>query len=460
MSPCASCGATLRPGARFCGKCGVSAAEAKPGVQSSTLYVTTDRDLSLENALIVDAKSALSAVQSALRTDVQRKIRAVCLVGDDHDLPFVRLEDPCGYDAAVLTDAPYGMRETPSAEERFAGDVLPDVPVTRIPTRDPETVRRSLEEAPLASAWETGLIVSCAVWDVPTRAVAAAIGARCALHLSPPHERPAIEDALGRKPTRLLFNVHGSDQEMTWYGQGDGHYPELLRSPGVRVADHGVVVSEACYGATLVERGACIAPTFLGRGSGAFFGSTIIAWGAGPGGDPILADELARRIFQAIDAGHSTAEALHRAKHDMIAQALSTDGGLSAPLHNTLLSFVAYGAPHRRSIRTSTAKPLPTLDDARASLQRRLTPGAWSILSSGRTTMAAIRAGLRSGDSVLKRAEQLLGRAPEDTRTIRYRAPGGERTSVLAHARSGAVVHRTVIDVASDGRILREAVSR
>ncbi len=518
MSACAACGAAPRPGARFCGQCGAATAgevldapacptcgrvsrggrfcggcgasldapqtaTARPAAAGPVLYVAPAALRgALEGALLtalagpnrgrvlwVARDDALSATQAALR-DPSASPDAVCLVGDAEALPHARLPDPCGYDEALWTDALYGMRSTPTAEARLAGDVLPDLPVARLPTRDPALIRRLLRVgATLSPGWASAAAVSAAVWASASSAVLDAAGAATPCVLAPPSDRPAVRAALTAAPARLYFNVHGTDQDAVWLGEGDGRYPEVLRPAdlaphaptGARVAPDAVVFSEACYGATLQDGPGSLAHAFLAAGASCFAGSTVIAWGAGPGHPPALADELALGFFRHLDAGLPAARALHQAKADLADAALSGGGGLSAPLHNTLLSFALYGAPLASVSAPAprAAPPLAPLADARARLQRRLRPADWRLLTSGRLDLAALQAHLAHAPGVSARLAALLGAPPADARVLRYGAGPAARATVLASA-AGPVPRRVALELDAAGHLLRALVSR
>jgi hypothetical protein len=258
---------------------------------------------------------------------------------------------------------------------------------------------------------------------------------------------------------------------MVWLGEGDGRFPEVLRPPGARAADDAVIFSEACYGATLAEGGGSIAPAFLAAGARVFVGSTIIAWGAGRGGAPCLADELAARFFLALDRGLPPGAALEEARLAMLEAALASGGGLSAPLHNTLLSFTLYGHPGLArpahgaagiaAARATESKS--ALADARDRLRRRLSPDAWAVVSSGRSTLEAVAAGLRDGDTVTRRLTELLGTAPAHAHVVRYaatKARAAERSTVFAETAGGRFARRAGVDLDADGRVTLAFVSR
>ena len=528
---CDRCGRPLRRDARFCGGCGASAttitATANPATANTatantatantatlapanaaptptapprtavstparaTLWVapaalagTLSAALGREiDVLCVRPGDAIATVQAALREAGARLPAAVCLVGDDGAVPFARLPDPTGYDDALLTDVLYGMRDVPDEAARRAGDVLPDVPVTRIPSVDPAVVTRVLAAgARLADSWSGGLAVSAAVWERASGDVLRDVGADPRLHLAPPGSRDDVTAGLATGPGRLYWNVHGTDQDAVWLGEGDGRYPEVLRPEDVPTFPGApgtapVVTSEACYGATLADGAGSIAPTFLARGAGAFLGSTVIAWGGPPGAPPALADVLVARVWRALDAGLGLADALQTARSALLEAALDRDGGLPAPLHNTLLSFVAYGAPHaavagaravapRSPSRPSSRPATPraagdgVLATTRESLRARLDPGSWRVVSSGRESVASLARGFREGLALTRRLEALLGALPADARVVRYDLAGTPRALVTAEVPAGPVPRRAALDVDGDGRLLAAWTSR
>jgi hypothetical protein len=177
----------------------------------------------------------------------------------------------------------------------------------------------------------------------------------------------------------------------------------------------------------------------------------------------VLADELATAFYQLLDEGMEVGEASLRAKMTLLERALERDGGVSAPLHNTLLSFTAYGSPTARaaSPRAAGAKPRSVLDSARAALERRMAlHGGWQVVSSGRATMRSIAAQYREGPSVEARLAALLGSAPSEAHLLRYRAPEGERATITASMKKNAQVFLVAVNVDRDGRVLQSFVSR
>jgi len=313
----------------------------------------------------VSADSALEKVQAELQKKAKR-ISAVCLIGTDACIPHIRWENPVDPDIygmaafeKVETDNPYGMLSNPSAEERMTGHVINDIPVTRIPSLNPELIRRLLGlHKDLASSWDNGLVVSAAVWEGPSRYTVQQYSefTDVPVLLSPPDENATVSENLqSRNPSRLMFNVHGSDMASDWYGHGNNGMPVALTPTGVEVAENAVVLAEACYGAMVGPNSPSIALEFLEHGAGCFVGSTIIAWGAV--GEHVhkgsSADAIAEYFYHFLDQGIPSGEALRTAKLRILHEEQDENGVIDAMTHNTLASFIVYGAPFAQVSQTT-----------------------------------------------------------------------------------------------------------
>jgi hypothetical protein len=443
-----------------------------------------------------DADEALAAVQARLRRGPLPD--AVCLLGDDEALPMTRLDDPSGNDDAVMTDNFYGRRATPADADRFTGDLLPEVPVSRIPTLDPALVMRLHDDADsLAGSWRDGLALSAAVWEVASRGVAALLHGDegPTLLLSPPADQARVSAALGRRPGRLYFNVHGSGQEPMWVGEGPGsQYPRVLDLDIPTIAPRAVVVSEACYGAMIFPGEGGIGAQFLSAGAGAFVGSSIIAWGGAAGAPPMLADLIVSGFYDALDEGQPAAAALLAAKRALLESTVDEGEGLDPSVHNTLLTFVHYGAPLGRvreprpkagSVAPPPAPTSPvtrtagggsaldrirarmsgtaasTIGGARERLAARLSPADWRTLSAGRLSLASLPREFRNHTEIVASLSRLLDATPEDVHVFRYQA-GARRlaqlTARVAAPRGLPRVAALILD--EQGHELRRYVSR
>ncbi len=423
--------------------------------------------------LVVPAsEAAIGRVQARLSRGA--KPGAVCVLGGDHELPMARVEDPAGHDDAVLTDNFFGRTSIPSDADRFTGDLLPEVPVSRIPSLVSSLVERLLSDAPqLCSTWDDGFALSAAVWSGASAAVAEAIfGANGPkLQLSPPADEAAVRERLGKWPGRLYFNVHGSADEPQWVGEGSGGYTAVLSPDSIDVARRAIVVSEACYGALgFPDDGGGIADHFLASGAACFVGSTIIAWGpAVP--PPGSADLIVVGFYNALDDGMTAAEALLHAKRAILERALEEHGELSPPEHNTLLSFVHYGAAHARvggprarakaagragiggasraqSGLTSRGSALEgvrsrmggassgVVGRARDRIGARLGPSDWKVLSQGRIELAKLPSEFRAFAEIQRALAELLGAQPTSVSVFRYQAGQARRAHVTSAVRA------------------------
>ena len=168
------------------------------------------------------------------------------------------------------------------------------------------------------------------------------------------------------------FNLHGKPDGRQWYGQSDpflaaayDDFPVAMRRSDVSAAEPrgSVVVTEACYGATLAA--GSIATRFLRLGAAVLFGSTAMSYGAinAPvSGADMLAMEFLRRLLGGATAG----DAFLQAKTAFARTMMAEQGFLDPEDQKTLLSFVLYGDPrhtlpdaHRRDL------PAPATPDPR-----------------------------------------------------------------------------------------------
>jgi hypothetical protein len=406
---CARCGLYLGPGSHHCGGCGADAGAPSPAVagpqppggarsespvaplasssgpawrellEPPVLYVLSPAHARLSAVI---AEACADHVHEVLITanvdDVQDRVAAlrnegrlplaVCLVGPDEDLPHCSFADETEHDDAVLTDNDWGMEEPVEDEDRDQS-CLPAVPVTRIPTTDPALVRRLLAVRDgLPARWDGGLAVSAAVWKRASAAVLAHIAPVGAppLHTSPELDDAKVRTLLGAKVGRLYFNVHGSDQDTSWVGDGGGEYPRVLRPRSLVVARDAVLVSEACYGARH-DHPDTMALRFLAAGGSAFVGSTIIAWG--PSAPPSsLADLIAAGVYAALDQGMVLGDALHHSRQTIWRAAMKEDE-LTPQVINTISSFVAYGSPLAR-VAGAMPKAVPGAPKARPPAEK------------------------------------------------------------------------------------------
>lgn len=216
---------------------------------------------------------------------------------------------------------------------------------------------------------DVNLGCSAEVWKLPSSEVYAVIDKASALKLSPPTTPETLLDKQSSKAKYAYFNLHGLKDAPEWYGQRD--FRSQSRDPEYPIAltpslfDNQnkapeLILSEACYGANILDKKAddAICMTFLATGARAFVGSTCIAYGS-VAKPLIAADLLAHDFWTHVQQGVSVGYALMRAKMTLARNMTANQGYLDGEDQKTILSFVLYGDPlaSRDSIRLAP-KPM------------------------------------------------------------------------------------------------------
>ena len=413
MSFCGQCGESAPAGAKFCRGCGaplggVESKSARPGSRSPSAPRSSTRSTSArakpartadapclivvaegtnrellnkirqlrprDEVVRVPARGALRTIQKTLasRQRSGRRPSAVCLLGPVSSIPPVEVEDLTGMDESVLTDNPYGSSQPFDADNPATW--LPEIPVGRIPTGDVELASRLLAvQDDLCGSWDDSLAVSASVWRGASEGVLeTCLASDVLLETSPEVDHDILEERTGSPQGRLYFNVHGSDMEPDWYGEGDWEQPVVLTPTTLTYDDNAILVSEACYGATQLFEDESMSQVFLRNGGSCFIGSSIIAWG--PPVAPIgQADIIAAESFRHLDAGATAAEALLRAKHAVLEYSTEEDEPTPPAVLNTVLSFTLLGPPWARV--SSEGAPQGETVLGRARRQMNAAPG-------------------------------------------------------------------------------------
>ncbi len=210
---------------------------------------------------------------------------------------------------------------------------------------------------------------SAEVWKAPSQEVFSLIERSDRIKLSPPVTTESLLSNQKPNPKFAYFNLHGLKDSPEWYGQRD--YKMQSRDPEYPVAmlpsnfteqtqAPDIVLSEACYGANILEKKAleAISLNFLAAGTRAFIGSTCIAYGS-VSKPLIAADLLAYEFWRNIQAGVSVGYALMQAKLNLAMQMTENQGYLDGEDQKTILSFVVYGDPlTTKDSMKKSAKPL------------------------------------------------------------------------------------------------------
>jgi hypothetical protein len=241
----------------------------------------------------------------------------------------------------------------------------------------------------------------------------------------------------------LYFNLHGLTGGPNWYGQAANGRPDdplpVAISPAhiTDLEPAAICVTEACYGAEIIGRSASdsMALRFLSRGTLAFVGCTVTAYGAVAlplGG----ADVLVQQIFQNLRRGQPIGRAVLLARDWMARQTVDRQGYLDPDDAKTLLSFVLLGDPWA----SPYAKPL---------LQSKMAlPAIEPIIAQRRPVQAG---SLPAATAEV--AQKLVAKfAPQFARSA-FTAQGQGRPDRIAKGQAGAVVFSASVALPTeDGR--------
>lgn len=508
MAFCTSCGTQVQAGGKFCVNCGAPIASLspvtapiakalpqasnslpsalasaqrrvlKPDVRvalASTIFVVPQHWLSaLEKLLNSVAATPLDIVITSYQDErketrqigtdrMQRQVSAslrshasrakyVCLIGLWSDIPPYQFKNPAANlggggdsDSHCLTDAPYGCIRAVNS----AADAIPDVPVGRIPSLNPEVVASSLFDAPewrdAKSAFLFGVTAEC--WTDATREIVKRfVGGNAAPNLVEPHVgiRPqsiltspdwGIEELEGNissatieKGSVLLFNVHGCADEPGWYGEG-------LFGNGVRIFEPGVITSfndsvlltEACYGGAMGYDSESVVEHFFENGGKAFVGCSVIAYGS-PYANICCADILALECLQAMKNGETLGHALTLAKYEV----LVSDPRAQAMNDKTVLSFNLFGAPWHRlkqAAPASFASSLPERSSGSAIDRVRARLGGSSNEPNENSSLSQIRENYLSRLKMPQR-QFMLSQAEARSTMLRFANSGQAQESL------------------------------
>ena len=190
-----------------------------------------------------------------------------------------------------------------------------------------------------------GFTLCAAQWDGVSRQIHKKALNKSPYHSSPPARNTDFISSLTSpgqtSPNLLYFNLHGTKDTETWYGQKGDFYPDAF-SPGCFDSLEGgyLIGTEACYGAKPVFGGK---PTMLTHtlenGCLAFVGSSQIAYG-GTGLIGCCADLVVGEYIESLAQGSCAGEAFLRGLRKLIALHRTTDSDIK-----TLAEFALYGDP-------------------------------------------------------------------------------------------------------------------
>ena len=355
------------------------------GYDARLLYVDevkTLREFSLPPVSAVTSgpvKGLLDQVEARCREQGQT-LKHTLLVGNEDVLPFHQFPNPTEDDDPLV----YGdtLYTAEGVDPLWAGRSLGRLPDSA--SSDPSFLAAlidliSSQHADGFRAWGNrgwlsvlqggwgreeikSLGYAALVWKEATQAVYQEIGTPKTLHICPPVTERGLEPRWLSHCQFHLFNLHGAENSVYWYGQKDASYPAnyplfpIAMTPEVllRAQVEGTIVfCEACYGANVISKGALssLAFQFLRLGAACVVGSTKISYGAS---EPPLtgADLLAQLFWRNLRVGLPAGESLAWAKKQFVAEVQGRQGYLDGDDQKTLLSFLLLGDP---SVKLATA---------------------------------------------------------------------------------------------------------
>lgn len=288
--------------------------------------------------------------------------RYLFLIGGHEDLPMAQYTDLTPHDQDIASDHGYSV-----LSDRDFGDGSGEVSMSsrfmvgRLPIgmdTKPGDIQSYFRNALDYSAWAAAgkkrvFAATCTIWEPASKAVAQNLGGPLVL-TSPALNHDQLHAYLGAPYDCLYFNVHGSSNNPSWWGQGLNLSPEVAKPENFReLPSINLISSEACYGARFegLFHEESVLMTCLYHKSLAFFGSSRIAYG--PAEVPNWgADTVVREFLQPYcgpEAWINTSLSLGAAAGNARAS-LANDFGIGRPdllpiLLKTFLEFNLFGDP-------------------------------------------------------------------------------------------------------------------
>ena len=350
-----------------------------------------------------------------LQREGRAKVDAVFIVGDEEIVPMALFDNPLydeffgsNPDADVDSDLPYS---TLSIKDPFVDSVALDIKVTvgRLPTGlldGGQIAANYFQQAndlkTFSSSFSQGFGVTAEVWQSASQEVASMVG-DINLFNSPDVTIAEFPTVFDERSNYYYFNVHGSDMDKHWFGEGtiEGCIPvvspEHFRKPSLP----NVLATEACYGARFIghsQEESCLCNALLGK-TLAFSGSSRIAYG--PAFAPVgLADIIALDFLSITKRGDCFGDALSLARHSLL------DSDSLTPLDLlTVVEFNLFGDP---TLTLPAAQS--TLSSQGNSYAKSSTGGVGKSALSPRNPLSSVRASLQRSSSNLNiRMPDVLG---------------------------------------------------
>lgn len=330
--------------------------------------------------------------------------------------PVGRLPDEKGKDAGYLLEQlrflnnEYGMKR--KSKKSFVGNVFNSLFGALFSWLRVFSVKPRVAEH---------LGVSAEVWKRASEGVYSVIDDTKRLLTSPPTTNKNLLETRKANAKFGYFNLHGLKESNEWYGQRDLsregtdlEYPVALNTKNFSESSGApsIILSEACYGAWVFDKkvNESVALNFLSRGTRAFIGSTVIAYGA-PGKTLVAADLLAHHFWTHVKSDIAVGYALMRAKLALASKMTADQGFLDGEDQKTILSFVIYGDPLASAkdikevtkpiVRVASSPVIKTISDSRPDMIIKQDEMPNEILSKVRKVIKSYIPGMEEGNMAI-----------------------------------------------------------
>jgi tetratricopeptide (TPR) repeat protein len=399
----------------------LATALGRRGIATDCCYFDDAASLQLDDQLaLAPASHEAGAIRDLVRTlagafeQRRQQLDTALLIGGDDSVPFHRLENPLhDDDALICSDAPYGSDD--------AGYLLPHRVVARLPDgagADPGLLLAQLDQMidyhsgagiyQKRSGLRLALLggrrspapggrltagYSAEIWQAAARNVLDALDPAAPLTTSPPLDADALAANAWIDQRVLYVNLHGAAGLPNWYGQPEAIWPgAATRLPvavrpdqlGARLTAGGLLISEACYGAEIIDRGPdnSIPLRALAEGMLACIGATASSYAslAAPLGG---ADLLCQRLLARLAAGATIGQALHQARLEFAQSMYRRQGYLDDVDVKTLMEFTLLGDPWAAIESGAQARPSWSISKV-AGIERLAKPRPRFVIEEAR----------------------------------------------------------------------------
>lgn len=308
-------------------------------------------------------------------------------------------------DIDVLSDLPYVTLDTNSPFRGQRYDFINALHVGRLPCYSDETFEEFetyFKNATQFSGKAKRVVpfgLSTATWDRVSNGIFSKV-ASGEVEVSPDIELDNVEDVIQPESNLLYFNLHGSNEDGNWYGQGDfGCISTFSPDKLDPLLGPYFIAVEACYGARYTDSlnpEESIVLKAVQNGCLAMLGSSKIAMGAtndDENDSEFAADTMVGSYIKELASGNSAGEAFCAALQAVEQQGFANKNGCKIYNMLTVAEFSLYGDPSVRLLKKETSilsKAIGSISKSFVSMPKGLHIPMPDILEEVRATPIGI----------------------------------------------------------------------